>query len=170
MFSMHPGTLGTMTGKGLRVVFVCTGNTCRSPMAARVLIALLATTGQDENFDVSSRGTDPTREGAGMDPRARRALTARGIDPGEHRVQKLRRADLAESDLFVALSREHAVRLTELGADDAHVVLLGAFDPEQTGVDVPDPFEADQTAYEEVLTQIEQCLPALSSELTRRAG
>lgn len=43
------------------------------------------------------------------------------------------------------------------------------FDPEQPGVDVPDPFEPDQAAYEAVLTQIERCMPGLLTELTARA-
>lgn len=151
------------------MVFVCTGNTCRSPMAARVLSDRLAAAGLREDIVVSSRGTDPVEVGAGMDARARRALTGRGLDGGEHRVCRLQAEDLAVTDLFVALSREHAARLISLGADDSQIILLGMFDSEQPGVDVPDPFESDQAAYEAVLTQIERCMPGLLTELTASA-
>lgn len=105
-----------------------------------------------------------------MDPRAVRALTGRGIDPGDdHQVRPLDTRDVGETDLFVALDHSHADRLYELGAADDHVILLGEFEPEpDEPVDLADPFEADQDAYEYTLTRIVRCMPGLLAEIRDR--
>lgn len=105
-----------------------------------------------------------------MDPRAVHALTGRDIDPDEdHQVRPLDTRDVGEADLFVALDHSHADRLYEFGAPGDQMVLLGEYDPEANApVDVADPFESDQDAYEYTLTRIVRCMPGLVADIRDR--
>ncbi len=102
-----------------RICFVCTGNTCRSPMAAAVTNALALAQAKKNgalfpNIIASSGGLF-AHEGEAISSGAERALTEAGIpqvlgmDYREHRAHKLCREDLARYDLFVCLSEGHVM-------------------------------------------------------------
>src|SRR5690606_32895053 len=125
----------SMTGDpGLRVVFICTGNICRSPMAEVMTRRALAEAGLADRVVVSSVGTGGWHVGAGMDPRAAAELSDHGYDAA-HVAAQLSTADHS-ADLLVALDRGHRGHLHELGVDPDRIRLLRGFDPAADGDDV----------------------------------
>ncbi|TSD64196.1 low molecular weight phosphatase family protein [Aeromicrobium piscarium] len=80
----------------LRVVFVCTGNTCRSTMSAHAFDAQPAAAGLADHLAAFARGTDAATDGTRADQRAREALGSIGLDDGGHRARQLRATDMPE--------------------------------------------------------------------------
>ncbi len=150
---------GTAAGP-YRICFVCTGNICRSPMAAVVLTRMAAAVdiGPDR-LAVTSVGTGPWHEGEPMDERARQALGNRGYDDPGHRARQVVVGELPAVDAIVALDRRHERTLRSLAGDPeiaARLVLLRAFDPEAGGaVDVPDPYYGTDEAFDRCLALVE---------------
>lgn len=89
----------------VKVVFVCWGNICRSPMAARVAEKRLAEEGLDA--EVTSAGVSDEEHGGPMDRRARAVLDAHGYRSGGHHAHKITRAEIEGADLVVAAEPVH---------------------------------------------------------------
>jgi protein-tyrosine phosphatase len=143
-------------GEPYRLVFVCTGNICRSPMAEVMTRAMSAATELSDgttlgaHLDVRSAGTGPWHEGEDMHPLAAAALVRAGYPGHRHVAHQFKRSDIGHVDLLVALDRRHLQTLRGLGADPGRLVLLRAFDEHAgTGVDVPDPYYGDDDCFDE---------------------
>lgn len=147
-----------------RVMTVCTGNICRSPMAAVVLRDRFEKAGLGDVVEVDSTGISDEEHGSPIDPRARRVLAAHGYPVPEHRARRITRAEVREQDLLLPMTASHARALRALAADDdvaRRVRLLRSFDPAapQGGpehlLDVDDPWYGDQAGFEVTLAEIE---------------
>jgi protein-tyrosine phosphatase len=149
-------------GAPRRIVFVCTGNICRSPMAevaARTMAG--ATTLVDGSIlgarlTLTSAGTGGWHEGEPMDPRTAAALRRADYPDHPHIAHQIRVPALFEYDLVVALDRGHRQTLRRLGADPSRLVLLRSFDPSAgaEAADVPDPYYGDESGFDECLAMI----------------
>jgi protein-tyrosine phosphatase len=104
-----------------RVLMVCTGNICRSPVAARMLTVGLATrlpSTEAIRVKVSSAGTSAV-VGAPIDRLAEHTLTARGVPVAPHKGRQLDEADLINSDLILAMTPSHARQCIRLNPECA---------------------------------------------------
>lgn len=147
---------------GYRVLFVCTGNTCRSAIAAQVLRRELADAGL--GGEVASAGLRVRPEGAAADARAQDVLRQHGYQT-EHRTRQFDPAMLADYDLVIGLDSMHVLVLRQAAAGVASAVpirLLGSFDPAaQAGWDVPDPVTGGPEDYERVLAMVRSAMPGV---------
>lgn len=106
----------------MKVLMVCTGNICRSPMAEVMLREELRRRGCTD-IEVASAGTWAGAGDPAM-PEARQAMTARGISLEEHRSRPLNAEELAAADLVVAMTSVHARELGDLAQDVGTKVVL----------------------------------------------
>jgi protein-tyrosine phosphatase len=140
------------SGSVFRVLFVCTGNTCRSPLAAAALRHELRD--DAERVEVSSAGTaalegrPPTAEAIGVAARD-------GIDIGQHRSRRLNEAVVRGADLVLVMERGHLGAVRRLGVDPERTHVLDEWPaPGDPGLPVSDPFGASIEAYEECWRRI----------------
>jgi protein-tyrosine phosphatase len=148
------------TQKPLRVVFVCTGNICRSPIAEKVFVHELQRAGLAHAVEVSSAGTGSWHIGSPADERAAALLRAEGY-PDEHTARQVD-AELLSADLLVALDNSHRRALQSMVPEAERVRLLRSFDPAApTGAEVPDPYYGSADGFAEVLTMIRAAMPGL---------
>jgi protein-tyrosine phosphatase len=157
----------------LHVCFVCTGNICRSPMAALVFAEHLRRAGLADRVRVTSAGTGSWHVGDPADPRAARTLAGGGY-PTSHVAGQVGDAHL-DADLLVAMDtgHEHALRdlLARTGGDPGRVRLFRSFDPAADGdLDVPDPYYGARDGFAEVLDMIESAVPGLLDWVGLRLG
>ncbi len=156
--------------KKVRVLFVCTGNICRSPTAEGVLRKLVADAGLAGQIEVDSCGTidyhigeAPTRTGA-------RCAARRGYDTAALRARQIRSEDFSRFDLILGLDRGHVQWLERLspcrGSGQVALFLDYASDGERP-LEVPDPYYGDEGDYDASLDLIEGAMPRLLSRLQR---
>jgi low molecular weight protein-tyrosine phosphatase len=154
-----PAGIGN-TARVLNVVFVCTGNICRSPIAEQVFRHELAAAGLAERVRVGSAGTGGWHVGDPMDDRAAALLEAEGY-ASEHAARQVD-AELLSADLLVALDNEHRRALERLVPEPERVRMLRSFDPvAPSGAEVPDPYYADEDAFAVVLAMVRAAMPGL---------
>ncbi|ARC58449.1 putative low molecular weight protein-tyrosine-phosphatase [Frondihabitans sp. 762G35] len=159
-----------------RIVFVCTGNICRSPMAAIVFGSLVERAGYGERVAVSSAGTGDWHVGEHADSRTIEALANRGYDGSRHRARQFEAADFARHDLVVVFDRGQERILKSWAPSESErikVQLLRSFDrgrevdagPHVGGTDVPDPYYSDAAMFETVLDLVERASTALFRQI-----
>src|SRR5215831_8521570 len=96
------------------VLFVCTGNICRSPTAEGVFRKLVAEAGLSDAIVADSAGTHAYHIGEAPDVRSQRAASRRGYDLADLRARRVERTDFERFDLIVAMDLEHFEILSEL--------------------------------------------------------
>lgn len=147
-----------------RIVTVCTGNICRSPMAEYLLATALDEEGLGGAVEVTSGGTTSWEEGEPIDPRAGSLLRARGIDPSGHRARQVPPRELQQADLVLALDNDHLGPLRRQGGRDVtgRTHLLREFDPDADGdLGIRDPWYGDRTDFESTARMIDAAVPGI---------
>ena len=155
-----------------RVLFVCTGNICRSPTAEAVLRKAVAEAGLTECIACDSAGTEAWHAGKAPDPRAVRAASLRGYEMVDLRARALNPRDFAVFDLLIGMDSGHIDDLRQMRPPEAkgRVALFLSFSPAivaDRGPDVPDPYFGGAADYEHALDLIEAGTPGLLAALER---
>lgn len=91
---------------GGTILFVCTGNFCRSPMAEGILRDLLRADGRDEHYEVRSAGTW-TRDGLTASPRTLQAMEELGLNINDHQTHHLTSEDVTQASVILVMTQDH---------------------------------------------------------------
>lgn len=146
----------------MRILFVCTGNICRSPTAEGVLRERAQQEGLHD-LVVDSAGTHGYHVGEAPDDRAVRAAARRGYDISGLRARKVQASDFENFDLVLAMDQGHLRALQRLCVP-ARQEKVRAF----VNRDVPDPYYGAAGGFDEVLDQIEAGCDRLLEEIRER--
>ena len=148
------------------VLFVCSGNTCRSPIAENLLRRKLA--GRRTGINVSSAGIY-ANPGESISPGARRALQVRGIDAGGFLASALSEQLVGSADLILTMTRTHltALNLSFPAANDK-TYMLSEFCAQEG--DLSDPFGGGAAEYENCCERIDKLLDIAVEKLVLIVG
>lgn len=151
------------------ISFVCTGNICRSPMAAIIIAEAVEDAGLDSLVKVDSCGIGGWHVGQKADKRALSELRSAGYDGDRHRAIQFGAEHLA-ADLLIALDSSHRSELLARGAEDRQIRLLRSFDPAAPAeAGVEDPYYGGPEGFQETRRLIEAAAPGLISWLREHA-
>lgn len=149
----------------VRVLFVCLGNICRSPMAEGVLRVKAQDAGLA--LDVASSGTGDWHVGEAPDLRAQEAAAARGYDISELRGRQVTRTDFSRFDYLLAMDRKNLAHLQHLAPTSFNGTLRLFLDyaPDAPLREVPDPYFGGEDGFAPVLDLIEEAADGLIRHL-----
>jgi protein-tyrosine-phosphatase len=139
-----------------RILFVCTGNICRSPMAEALARSLM----DDRSLEFGSAGLS-AEEGSPASDHAHAVMAKRELDLESHRAVKVDNAILAEADLVLAMEAKHRDRLERFPSSKGKVMLLSEWagaSPPGPGID--DPYGMGESEYEETAERLAELIEA----------
>lgn len=150
-----------------RILFVCTGNICRSPTAEGVARGLAERLGVADKFEFDSAATHGYHVGEPPDPRTIAAAARRGYDLGSLRARRVTEFDFARFDRVLAMGRDHLEWLRRAcpTAQRSKVGLFLDFSEEFAGGEVPDPYYGNAAEFERVLDLVEHAAERMLRKL-----
>ena len=145
----------------MHITFICTGNTCRSPMAEGIARKIIAEHYPDSGITVSSAGI-AAQCGSPASAHSIDVCREIGVDLSAHRSQRLNPEILEKTGLFAVLSPEHAAILQYFGVSGDRIVLLGG--------GIPDPYGGDEDLYrscrDEIYKAVQKLLEDINGKLS----
>jgi protein-tyrosine phosphatase len=163
----------------VKVLFVCMGNICRSPMAQGVFHKLVQEAGLEGQVSIDSAGTHSYHVGDAPDSRAQSVLRSRGIDISGLRGRQVADLDFKQFDYILAMDTANLNNLKRRASSGYHdkIRLMLACSRKYPNLDVPDPYFGGVEGFDEVLNMVEDGAQGLLKQIqhdlaqrTRHAG
>lgn len=151
----------------MRILVVCTGNTCRSPLGEAVLRAEAARQGIE--LEVGSAGT-AAYDGAPASEGSYLVALEHGLDLSAHRARSVTRALVDEADLVLTMSRRHLQRVRDLGGETKSHLFAEYAPAGDGGAEIPDPVGQGIEAYRETHARLAELAVNVVSRLRRERG
>jgi len=151
----------------IRILFVCTGNICRSPTAEGVFQGLVTREGLAAHIDVDSAGTHDWHQGNPPDQRSIEAAASRGVDLSAQRSRPITTADFNDFDYTLAMDSDNFGILSAKCPSSARTRLdyFLDFAPAIDLREVPDPYYGGPRGFEDVLDMIEVASAGLLDDI-----
>lgn len=148
-----------------RILFVCLGNICRSPLVEAVAREHLTRAGLD--VLVASCGTGAWHVGKGADPRMCAAAAAAGYDLGSHRARQIRAHDLRANDLLLVIDRDNLREVSHLDNSQAktEVALFLEWAQVSPPTEFPDPYYGEHAGFTEAVALAEHGVAGMIKRL-----
>lgn len=153
-----------------KVLFVCTGNICRSPSAEGVLRRLVEQAQLDQSIQVDSAATHGFHVGEHPDTRAQLAARKRGYDISTYQARQVRREDFRDFDLILSMDWENHAALQQMcPAIYRHkLMLLMRFATDHEAATVPDPYYGGQEGFNKVMDYLEDACQGVFEQVRKR--
>ena len=155
-----------------RVLFVCTGNICRSPTADAFLRHKIQQEELESHIEVDSAGTHGYHVGDAPDPRSVDVLKAKGIDMSYLRARKFMPDDFKEFDLILAMDKGHYAHMNRLRPPNAkaELVCFMSYAGGNGEEEVPDPYYGGHEGFLKVLDMIDAGTDGLLDDIRAKIG
>lgn len=141
----------------MKILMVCLGNICRSPMAEGVLAAKLG-----DGFQVDSAGTGGWHAGQEPDPRSQKAARKRGIELGYQRARKFTKKDFEEFDIIFVMDQSNYRDVIEMAENGEQKKKVRFFLPNEE--DLFDPYWSEDDKFDEMFDIINRITDDLAKE------
>jgi protein-tyrosine phosphatase len=156
----------------VKVLFVCTGNICRSPTAEGIFRKLIKDQKLDDQILTDSAGLIDHHEGEGADQRSQYHAIKRGFDLSKIISRPLILEDFREFDYLIAMDKSHLNAMNELCPDNLKpqktIKLMLDYSQKWKGQDVPDPYRKGEEGFELVLDMLEDSCRELLNQIKRQ--
>ncbi|MBO32161.1 MAG: phosphotyrosine protein phosphatase [Rhodospirillaceae bacterium] len=154
----------------VKVIFVCSGNICRSPTAEGVFRAMVDAAGLSEKIEIDSAGTGSWHEGERSDERSTETALRRGIDLSMIRARQIDQYDYFEFDYILAMDGTNFNNLMRTCPPDHRnkIIMFLEFAPHLKERDVPDPYYGGPQGFDHVLNLIEAASQGLLTEIREK--
>jgi protein-tyrosine phosphatase len=152
----------------VRVLFVCWGNICRSPLAQGVFEDVLRREELDDEVFVDSAGTGSWHVGSPPDDRAQRSASARGLDLSDQRARLISPDDCEEFDYVLTMDEQNYRTVASLCRGSAMVRPFLDFAPHSPEREIPDPYGGGPDSFERVLDLVEEASEGLLDDIRDR--
>jgi len=151
-----------------KVLFVCMGNICRSPMAEGMFRKAIQDAGLERQVVADSAGTHAYHVGDGPDLRAQQAVRRRGADISQLRGRKVVDADFETFDYILVMDGDNYSKLIQRAPAHHHgkIRRLLSFSRKYPNLDVVDPYYGGTQGFEENLDMIEDAVQGLIREIS----
>lgn len=146
-----------------KILFVCHGNICRSPMAEYVMKDLVKQAGLEKEFSIASAATSTEEIGNGVYPPARRKLQEHGIACTGHAARQLRQSDYQAYDLLIGMDRANLRNMLRICEGDPEGKISLLMDHTSRKGEVADPWYTGdfETTWQDVLEGCQELLEQL---------
>jgi protein-tyrosine phosphatase len=152
----------------VRILFVCMGNICRSPLAQGVFEDVLRREGLEDEVFVDSAGTGSWHVGSPPDERALGAASLRGIDISAQRARRIAPEDCQNFDYILTMDEENYHMVSSLCRGSAVVRPFLDFAVDSSEREVPDPYYGGPDSFERVLDLVEEASEGLLEDIRER--
>jgi protein-tyrosine phosphatase len=159
--------------KKIRIMFVCLGNICRSPLAEALFRQEARSKNLEGFFEIASSGTGDWHIGKSADRRMRQTAGDLGVSLDGHRAQQLEPFHLEEFDHVFVMDKSnlHDVLFLDHGDRYGHKVrLFREFDPDPGDFQVPDPYFGGQEGFNEVYSIVQRTARSILHHLVEEHG
>lgn len=152
----------------IRVLFVCLGNICRSPLAEAIFNQKLKNKGIQKHFKSDSAGTSDYHIGELPDERTIACAKKHGI-PIKHRGRQVNRTDFRDFDYLIAMDEKNLETLNSMkigfGFSGKEICLMRNFTPNPQSFSVPDPYYGGEEGFEEIYQILDESIDGFLGQI-----
>lgn len=147
----------------IKLLFVCTGNICRSPLAQGIFTRQVSDAGLSQQFVIDSAGTHAHFAGNAPDPHARAAAGMKGIDISRYRSRRITAADFLYFDRILAADHHNMVAMNTMcrNVSRAKLELLMTYAGGDYPEEIPDPYGGGMEGFVDIVDRLEKACRAL---------
>jgi len=150
-----------------RVLFVCLGNICRSPLA-EVVVKSVAKQRNLEEYHFESAGTGDWHIGKPADPRSAAKAQEKGLDLSRHSAQQITSRNCNSWDWLIAMDADNRSNLLRMGVPESRILMMRQFENKDDIADVPDPYYGGAHGFEDAYQMLVANAEALLDHLEQQ--
>ena len=158
-----------MSAHPIRILFVCLGNICRSPLAEAIARQYIQEQSWTASFHLASAGTGDWHIGGGADSRSAEVAQAHGLSLSQHKAQQITVHNIAAWDWFIAMDDDNRLNLLAMGVPASRLLMMRQFEClDEPAPAVPDPYYGGAQGFEHAYQMLVENTPKLIAHIQQQ--